>query len=58
MTFLDWIMGPIILGIPAAMIAFCMLAEVVGHDNMRAFLFWVRGRSEQTGEPTRRFPLP
>lgn len=32
--------------------------ELVGHAEVRRFLFWVRGRSEETGEPVRRLPLP
>jgi len=34
-----------------------MAGEMFGHANVRRFLFWVRGRSEQTGKPVRRFPL-
>lgn len=30
----------------------------VGHSSVRRFLFWVRGRSEETGLPIRKFPLP
>jgi len=58
MGVMDWIMAMAILGVPMLLIAFCIVAEIVGHDEMRALLFWVRGRSEQTGEPVRRFPLP
>lgn len=34
------------------------VGELLGHVPVRRFLFWVRGRSGQTGQPTRRFPLP
>lgn len=39
-------------------IALSIAGEMFGHANVRRFLFWVRGRSEQTGAPVRRFPLP
>lgn len=62
MEILDIVIGLIVKAI-AAVIGLMLLLFVVGemfvgHDNVRKFLFWVRGRSEKTGEPTRRFPLP
>lgn len=53
-TILTWI----ICTFGSFMILIMVAGELFGHANVRRFLFWVRGRSEQTGEPTRRFPLP
>lgn len=52
------ILGWMIFGLFMLAFLLCLIGEMIGHDNVREFLFWVRGRSSKTGLPTRRFPLP
>lgn len=51
------ILGYAFLIVFALAMALTIAGEMFGPANVRHFLFWVRGRSEQTGKPVRRFPL-